>query len=202
MIKRTNAIKVKLEESELALISRYCKKMFPKEDIMARDTQWKSKSNRNPNETGIIGEWVYYKLFSKTHITLKEYLKKRPRYRSDEGDGILDSGMVVDIKTRYFANTIENMWNREYYTARVEEKHIDKKFIDMFIFVHVYPEQGMAYIIGWIDREDYFKKARLIKNKGGVVRSGMPDINWYQVHYRELRPIEEINENKICEIEI
>lgn len=191
-----DVVKVKLNTEELKKIRKYCDMVFPKDKVMKMDSQWSSKSTRNPNETGIIGEWVYYKVYSKVGISLDDYLKQRPVYVSDTGDGILDNGNVVDIKTRYFKEPIEKMWGSEFYTARVEEKHIDKHFIDIFTFVHVCPEMEMAYILGWMERDEFFVKSRLVKNKG--IDNGRPDTNWYEIKYRDLYAMAGLDSNKIC----
>lgn len=198
---KRDIVKVKLTKDELDKIKTYCDKIFPKDEIMKKEYQWKSQSNRNPNETGITGEWAYFKMFSKAGLTLDEYLKNRPQYRMDHGDGILDSGQNIDIKTRYFDDAMEELWDKNYYTGRVEEKHIDKDYIDIFIFVHILPEEEIAYIIGWMERDEFFINARLVKNKYGEVTYGRPNTNWYELEYSKMYSISSLRNNKVCMFE-
>jgi len=181
---------VQITNDELYTILLYTEHYFPKVEVGVKASQWHyEKEKRNPNATGIIGEWGVLK--NQGHTKLHEFLSNRPRRRSDPGDVNGDFG-VFDIKTNVWNLPPESMLGKSYYCGNVEAKHKDKDFLDGFIFTTFVRPERTLYIMGYLAKEEFFEVAKFHKKGESKVNGFTFPIDAYDIHYARLKPIGEL----------
>jgi len=146
---------VEIDKNELYTIKLYCelywnRNQFSKETV---DKHWMGYDHikRNPNESGIIGEWAFWKRY--TGISLADFLQKRPRRRSDKGDGITSDGFTFDIKTKCWRYPIASVFDKDFFRADINAPDFQRAEMQGFAFVYYEIEKALCHMVGWIDRE-------------------------------------------------
>lgn len=198
MIDYKDIQKVELEEEEIQRIDSYIEEKFPIEQISRKSSQFEYSASkyRNPNFLGVIGEWAMFKRYSDT--SLDTYLSKRRLYQSDDGDGVA-SGFRFDIKTST-SNSLLKEYNYARWRGTVQEKHIEKEFIDIFIFAEYSPSEKCVYIMGYIEKENLIQIADNRK-KGEVYGNYGVKADCYSIQYGHLQPMALITTEPIDMIE-
>lgn len=188
MINWQDIREIEITNKEIELINEYTDKNFYKPDIDKRASQFHYEGEkRNPNATGIIGEWAIFKKYS--NYTLEEYLKLRPVRRSDKGDGTNLDGVVWDVKVINWRSEPRYLWNKDNFQALVENKHLGKNFIDVFVFGFFNPIKGVFYLMGWMEREEYGRLGQWNKKGDQLSPYFKCPADCVSLKYRELRPI-------------
>lgn len=193
---------VYLSPREIFQIRGYGDSMFERKRIDAMPSLWPSAKGgfRNPNTTGIKGEWAVTKYFS-PDITLEEFLTDRPWRLSDMGDAIIGSKdpKVFDYKTRTRAATIADMTTglgADSYMAEMDAKFMDDpkySYLQAFIFCVNNEANKVVHVMGWMMAKDYFALAERIPRGNPIPQCSRPyDTDELVLPYRRLKPIEEI----------
>lgn len=181
-----------LSFNELYMISLYTDLYFPRSAIDHRPSQFHyDQETRNPNWTGIVGEWGVLK--AQGFTGLGRYLINRPYKKADRGD-VQGIAGIFDIKTNVWKVPPAGMWRKPYFCGNVEDKHLKKDFLAGFIFTVFVPEEGKVYIMGYKLRRDFIQESTFQpigteKENGFKAHS-----NLYDLHYQHLRPIGELGE--------
>jgi hypothetical protein len=123
------------------------------------------------NLAGIVGE-----------ILVKEYLKAEQEESYDYD--LSRDGITYDVKTKQVSTT-----PLEHYECSIAE-YQKKQDCDRYVFVRVNLTENKAWILGWIDKDDFFEEAKLVKEgEGGTSNGWTPKINCYNLQINRLKDI-------------
>jgi len=111
-------------------------------------------------------------------------------YRTYEYDLVLGRDIKIDVKTK--RTTVDYV--KPHYEASIAEYNTRQQ-CDIYLFTRVNLMTRSVWLLGWMSKEEYFRKARYLKagtvdgSNGFVVKA-----NCYNLPYSQLRPIEELKD--------
>lgn len=193
MITLEDIKKVNITEEELYTIELYSQLYFSKDKMKGYDSQFHYRGEaRNPNCTGIIGEWAFWKNYS--NISLPEFLKDRITYGSDNGDGRIGKD-IFDLKTMVWKSEPKFMLDKQSYCGNVEYKHMDKKFINFFIFATIFddPSGLVVNLMGWVSKNKLTEWGTLHKKNDKKENGFIFPCDAYDIEYKRLNPMSYLN---------
>lgn len=201
MIKLNDIVSVELTPDEIFTIDLYCRLFFARKDIDHRASQFHYKGEkRNPNTTGIIGEWAFFKHY--TNLQLHEFLRKRPYKKSDKGDGQSKRGAIFDIKTTTWHNDPKWMLEKPHYKGNVEPKHLEKKFLNAFVFVAYNPKNNFCHLMGQLEFNEFLKRAEFHRKGDVGDNKFVYATNNYDIRFESLDPIHYLTMDGIVPIQL
>lgn len=133
-----------------------------------------SISEGKSNIIGAIGEIVVRDWYSKDHNVIDE---------STFNYDLIINGIKVDVKSK---NTIYEP--KPHYAIHIPAANIKQK-CDVYLFVRINLERRIAYLTGWIPKDEFFEKATFIKK-------GTPGVSPNFVHKADSYNLEIQNLNK------
>lgn len=156
---------IKLSSQESKSIAGYVDAYLDKESTDRNPSQWVStlgKNKRNPNETGIRGEWAGGRHFEKTPDLLT-FLANRPWRMADFGDLVLKgkTSRIFDYKTRGISATPEELCESDFYQVHVATKFSgdNYRYLQGFIFCTDDWRNNNVRVVGWMLRDEFFSNA-------------------------------------------
>jgi hypothetical protein len=196
-----DVISVGLTEDEIATINDYGDRMFDKATIDKMSSQWSSSkglNKKNPNSTGIKGEYAGLKYFS-PETPLSEFLNDRPWKMSDMGDAIIKGkkAKIFDFKTRTRSGIpVEMLVDDDGFMAEMDNKFSDRNkygYLQAFIFCVNDEKYRRVLLMGWLSADEFFEYAQLITRGNPVPQSWRPYVADVRLlPYRRLRPMSEL----------
>lgn len=132
----------------------------------------KSILNGKGNLAGLVGE-----------ILVREYLKAEQEESYDYD--LSRDGITYDVKTKQVST--EPKWHYECSIAEYQKG----QDCDRYVFVRVNLTEDKAWILGWIDKDDFFSQAKLVK-EGEVDPSNgwTAKVSCYNLPINQLKEIE------------
>lgn len=194
-------VTVELPEKEVAEISSYGDRMFDKATIDRMSSQYKSSrglNKRNPNTTGIKGEWAGLKYFLDELADLSPFLNERPWKMADMGDALIigKKPLIFDYKTRTRKASVAELVESDELMAEMDAKFADTNkygYLDAFIFCVNNEADKTIHLMGWMLAKEFFQFAQRFPRGTKI-----PGYHWsYEVDelmlpYRRLRPMEDL----------
>lgn len=200
LTKTKDVVSVELTPKEIQTISEYCDKMFDKATIDRLPSQWaasKGLNKRNPNTTGIKGEWAALK-YLHSGVTLKDFLADRPWKMADMGDALIGS-RVFDYKTRTRTTSLEELLEGERsdtWMAEMDNKfaNLDKYgYLQAFVFCVNREQEGRIDLMGWIPATNFFKYSQLVPHGKPIPNFwGYYNADTRLIPYNRLRPMADL----------